>query len=151
MERARAVVSRLREATVICGLLAVCAAVASGQQLAGKGEWRSLSGDTIGGTWTASLTRTGNRVQGTLILGGSNVLSGGDVVGGIDTCSIMLGVVAAGARQAAFSGKLDGDSIKGEWSGNVLSTPAPWLIFRTASIAFVPLPCFKVNTKPSKI
>jgi hypothetical protein len=51
----------------------------------------------------------------TLEMTGSNVFSGGFVTGSIDDSGVTLGVMANGFEQATFSGKLDGESISGEW------------------------------------
>lgn len=119
---------------VALSLLALAASASPGQEtnlsqrLAGRGEWQSLSSAAIKGKWTAALVRTGDRVQGTLTLTDSNVLSGGSVTGHVDTSSIMLGVIAQGSRQATFSGKIDGDSVKGEWDldSDVLKDHGVW-------------------------
>jgi hypothetical protein len=81
------------------------------------------------GTWTTSLTRAGNSVQGTLTLTGSNVISAASVTGSIDGSSVVLGVAAEGAREATFSGTLDrGGAIKGEWEldSEVLKDHGVW-------------------------
>jgi hypothetical protein len=113
---------------VLAMLLAVglCASEAAAQQLVGKGEWRSLTGEPIKGTWTATLARDGNRVQGNLDLTGSNVFSAGAVSGEIDALGITLGVMVDGAQQATFSGKLEGDSISGEWECDAVKDHGVW-------------------------
>jgi hypothetical protein len=114
---------------VVAGLLfSLRCAVATAQQLSGSGEWESLTSGSMRGTWTASLVRAGNKVQGTVSLTGSNVISLASVTGSIDGSSVMLGVAADGARQATFSGKLQGGSIKGEWEldSDVLTDHGVW-------------------------
>ena len=98
----------------------------SAQQLTGTGEWRSLSSDAIKGTWTAALEREGREVSGTLKLTGSNVFAGGAVSGDIDTSSIVLGVMVEEAKQATFSGKLEGERISGEWESPVVGDHGVW-------------------------
>lgn len=104
----------------------VTASAGQGEQLTGEGEWQSVSGDAIRGTWTVSLIQTDDRVEGTLRLTGSNVLAGGSVAGTIDRSSIVLGVTAEGAKQATFSGLLDGKSIKGEWESEAVKDHGVW-------------------------
>lgn len=111
---------------VAIGLLLAFSASASAQELVGKGEWQSLSGPAIRGTWSATLVRKGNHVQGTLGLTGSNVFAGGDVAGDIDAFSMMLGVMLDGTRQATFGGKLDGELIKGEWESDAVNDHGVW-------------------------
>ena len=119
----------LRQVLVVAVLMfGVTCAMATAQQLSGSGEWQSLTPGSMKGTWTASLARAGNNVQGTLSLTGSNVISAASVTGSIDGSSVMLGVAADGARQATFSGKLQGGSIKGEWEldSDVLKDHGVW-------------------------
>jgi hypothetical protein len=123
MDACREWQSVLRGAVVF---LLMATAAAHGQELVGKGEWQSLSGTAIKGTWVASLTRAGDQVAGTLTLTGSNVFTGGSVLGDIDTASIMLGVMAAGAKQASFSARIDGESIKGEWECDAVKDHGVW-------------------------
>jgi hypothetical protein len=99
---------------------------AAAQQLTGTGTWQSLSSAIIKGGWTASLVRTGNHVEGTLALTGSNLLSGGAVSGDIDSSSIMLGVVSKDVRQATFSGQLVGNTVKGEWNCPAVNDHGIW-------------------------
>jgi hypothetical protein len=84
-----------------CAAAVVCFSVtgAPAQQLAGKGEWQSLSGGVIKGTWSATLLRKSSQVQGDLKLTGSNVFTGGSVSGDVDSASIMLGVVGLPGAQ----------------------------------------------------
>jgi hypothetical protein len=122
----------LRDRTVCVQVSAVFLAIAlwgapgQAQQLGGKGQWQSISGDAIRGTWTVTLTRTGSRVQGNLQLTGSNVLTGGVVTGDIDANSVVLGVMADGAREATFSAKLNGTSIAGEWQCDLVKDHGVW-------------------------
>jgi hypothetical protein len=99
---------------------------ALGEQLAGKGEWRSAKADGIRGTWTAELVRSGDEVRGQLILKGSNVFAGGEVSGSIDATSVMLGVMAEGNEVAIFTGKLDGGEVKGEWEAALVGDEGVW-------------------------
>ena len=100
-----------------------------GEELAGKGQWQSLSGASIRGTWSATLTRTGDQLQGNLQLTGSNVFTGGAVTGNIDALSVALGVVAAGSQEATFSAKLDGTSIAGEWQSDLVKDHGVCLVW----------------------
>lgn len=95
-------------------------------ELTGKGEWQSLSGKSIKGTWSVKLSQAGGSVQGNLDLTGSNVFSGGDVTGTVDASSIVLGVMVDGQKQAVFSGKLDGGSISGEWECDAIADHGVW-------------------------
>jgi len=90
-------------------------AISLAQALTGSGEWQSLSGEAIRGAWSATLTRQGDVVEGSFELTGSNVLLRGTVSGSIAGAAVMLGVARDGVKEAIFSGKLDGDSISGEW------------------------------------
>ena len=94
--------------------------------ITGKGEWQSLSGDAIKGSWAVKLTRNGNHVQGNLDLTGSNVFSGGNVSGDIDGSNVMLGVMVDGVNEAKFSGKLDNGSISGEWQSDAAQDSGVW-------------------------
>lgn len=107
-------------------LIGLFAATAPAQQLTGEGEWRSLLSAAIKGTWSATLARSGNRLEGNLDLSGSNVFSGGSVAGELDTSGITLGVMVDGAEQAAFAGKLDGESITGEWVCDAVKDHGVW-------------------------
>jgi hypothetical protein len=99
---------------------------ASAQELVGKGEWQSLSGEAIRGTWTAALVREGGEVTGTFKLTGSNVFTGGPVSGTLDASSIMLGIMVEGTKQATFGGKLDAGAIKGEWQSDGVKDHGVW-------------------------
>lgn len=111
-------------AIVIAGLL--LARPLSAEERTGKGEWQSLSSDAIRGTWTVSLTKSRTTVKGTLALTGSNVFAGGQVTGTLDASSVALGVVSERGKQASFSGKLDGDVIRGEWEAAVIGDHGVW-------------------------
>lgn len=114
--------------TITATALVLVATAAMAQQLSGTGEWQSLTSKQMKGAWTASLTRQGSTLQGTLSLSGSNVLSGGPVSGSIDSSNVVLGVETEGSRQATFSGTLQGGSISGEWDLNseVLTDHGVW-------------------------
>ncbi len=111
---------------VLQSTLAAQQIAAPQQNITAKGEWQSLTGDSIRGTWVATLTRNGGRLEGNLDLTGSNVFSGGAVSGSIDGSNVMLGVMADGANQATFSGKLQGTSISGEWHSDVVRDSGVW-------------------------
>lgn len=111
-------VGRLRAAAVAAALLtgfAPATGGAIGADLAGKGEWQSLS-SAAKGSWSVRLLRSGDEVKGTFDLDGSNVISGGTVTGALTPDGITLGVVADGDVRASFAGKLEGEAIAGEWS-----------------------------------
>lgn len=101
-------------------------ATARAEELVGSGEWQSLSSEAIRGKWSVTLTRIDSRVDGTLTLAGSNVFAGGRVAGTVDTSSIVLGVMSEGNKQASFSGKLDGETISGEWEAPVAGDHGVW-------------------------
>lgn len=106
------------------GLL--CVASAHAEQLQGKGRWESLSGDAIKGSWTVQLVRSASKLQGELELQGATLLTGGKVSGTIDDTSVVLGIVSEGMKGATFSGKLDGQSIRGEWQSDVANDHGVW-------------------------
>lgn len=96
------------------------------QTLGGSGEWQSLSGGAIKGTWSVSLNQVGQRVDGSLTLEGSNEFQGGAVVGSIEGGKIVLGVLSQGAKQASFSGAIEGETVKGEWECEMLNDRGVW-------------------------
>lgn len=106
-------------------LPAACDSVAA-VDLGGTGEWQSLAGDAMRGTWSVELRRSGSQVAGTISLSGSNVFRGGTVNGTIDGQAVVLGVMAEGGAQATFSGKLTGDSISGEWECPAVKDNGVW-------------------------
>jgi len=85
-----------------------------------------LEGDSIRGTWKVGLARTGDKLSGTIAFTGSNVFSEAQVVGTITSSSVTLGVVANGQKQIDFVGSLDGESIRGEWTSDVLGDHGVW-------------------------
>ncbi len=119
-------VNRLIMTLLVLMLLALAALPALAEQLNGGGEWASLSGDSIKGTWSVSLTRDGDRVTGTLALTGSDVFRDAAVTGTIDRSSIMLGVMSQADQRATFSGKLDGNSVSGEWESDAVNDHGVW-------------------------
>lgn len=96
------------------------------QELIGDGEWQSLAGDAMRGTWSVDLRRSSSRVDGTINLSGSNVFTGGTVSGTIDGQDVVLGVMAEGVAQATFTGKLTGKSISGEWKCPAVKDEGVW-------------------------
>jgi hypothetical protein len=113
--------------SMVSGILLAVAASASGQQLMGRGQWQSLSGgEHVQGTWSVQLDRSGTRVEGTMALTGSNVLTGGSVHGTIDGQSVILGVSSDGVAAATFSGRLSGEAISGEWECAVVKDEGVW-------------------------
>lgn len=117
----------MRRAIVILGMLVMASIVwAADRKLSGSGEWQSLNGEAIRGKWTVTLSQSGDRLDGELTLSGSNVFSGGAVAGTIDGSSIMLGVLAEGNKVASFSGKLDGETISGEWEAGLIKDHGVW-------------------------
>ena len=102
------------------------AGVGQEQELAGEGEWHSLSSELIGGTWKADFTRSGEVVRGTLELTGSNVLSRMDVSGTIDASKIVVGTSREKGRDASFAAKLSDDKIDGEWECPSLNDHGVW-------------------------
>jgi len=101
-------------------------AFAQAEDLHLKGNWESLSGDFIRGTWEASLVRSAGELSGAFRLTGSNVLLEGQISGTVDSSSIVIGVTADGVRQASFAGRLDGDSVSGEWEFIELEDRGVW-------------------------
>lgn len=101
-------------------------APASAEQLVGQGEWQSLSGEGIRGTWSVELTSAGERVEGTIKMTGSNVFTTSAVSGSIDGQKIVLGLMSEGTKQATFAGKLVDGSISGEWQCPGISDEGIW-------------------------
>jgi hypothetical protein len=110
---------------VVVGL-AFLATPAVAEVLSAQGEWHSVSSDLLGGTWTATLTRDGSHLQGTLQLNGSNVFTGGDVTGDISASSIVLGIMGDAVQKATFSAQLVGDSLQGEWECDAVHDSGVW-------------------------
>jgi len=100
--------------------------VAMAQQIVGRGDWQSLGGETIHGTWKVMLQRSGAHVDGTMELTGSNMLSTGSASGTIDGQNVVLGVSWNGVAAASFSGQLTGDSISGEWDCAAVKDQGVW-------------------------
>jgi hypothetical protein len=95
--------------------------------LSGGGEWRSLRGESIRGTWSASLVRSGDGLRGTFDLDGSNVFRRGEVEGSISGEDVVLGIVAEGQEVASFTGRLgEGGTVSGEWECEALGDSGVW-------------------------
>jgi hypothetical protein len=99
---------------------------ATAQDLVGEGKWYSRSGQTMGGTWTAALKQAGTEISGEIELTGSTLFGASSVTGMIDGKAIALGVMSEGAQQVTFSGKLDGQSVTGEWSFPAMNDRGVW-------------------------
>ena len=96
------------------------------QQIYGQGKWESLSSTAIGGTWEGSFVQTGDHLEGTFVLKGSNVLSGGEVAGYITGSQIALEMAGGQKSAAEFSGKMTGDNLAGEWSSEIAGDHGIW-------------------------
>jgi len=116
----------MRTTMAVLGVLLLARAAGGEAALSGSGEWQSLKSESIGGKWTVSLTQTGERVDGELTLSGSNVFTGGKVSGTIDGASIVLGVMTEAGKSAAFTGKLDGATLRGEWEAALVEDHGVW-------------------------
>jgi hypothetical protein len=103
----------------------LCLPVA-GEEFSGQGKWQSQSGETMAGTWSALLHRSGADVEGTIELTGSSVLSTAAVSGTIENGQIALDIFSEGVRQATFSGKIDGESISGKWEYPAINDQGMW-------------------------
>lgn len=99
---------------------------ATADDLTGQGEWQSLSGEAIHGTWSVNLRRTAGRLEGTMTMTGSPSLRVVTVTGTIDGQQIVMGAAEDGASKATFSGRLVGESISGEWTFALLSDEGVW-------------------------
>jgi len=110
----------------VAALVGSMSGAAGAADLTGRGEWRSLSGEGIGGTWTVALTRSGESVEGELTLEGSNVFRGGTVRGTVDGTDIVLGVLSEQGKTASFAGQLDGGEVKGEWTAALVDDHGVW-------------------------
>jgi hypothetical protein len=111
--------------SVVLVLIGLCS-VASAADLKGEGEWQSLSGDSIKGSWTIFLEHSGGIVKGRLELKGSNAFNGGEVSGTMDEDGIVLGLMAEASKHATFQGKLDGISVSGEWQSEAVQDHGVW-------------------------
>jgi hypothetical protein len=112
--------------TILCVAPSLAWNTAWGQPLAGKGDWQSLNGEAIRGTWSVDLIREGTDVSGSIALTGSTLFVGGTVSGSIDGHNVVLGVMAEGVKQATFTGKLDGEDIAGEWECPAIKDEGIW-------------------------
>jgi hypothetical protein len=112
--------------TMMLAFLGALASASQAQQLVGQGEWRSLSGESLAGKWSVTLQRAGDRLDGSIGMTGSNLLSSAQVNGTIDGQHVMLGVMSDGAVLATFSGKLSGESVSGEWQSPVVKDEGVW-------------------------
>jgi hypothetical protein len=97
------------------------------QGLAGQGRWQSLSGATMGGTWTADLTQSGTELSGSIALTGTTLFrDSGSVSGTVDGEYVLLALMSEGAEQVTFRGKRDGESVTGEWSFPAMNDRGTW-------------------------
>lgn len=115
----------LLSAMALLSAYRVCDSAAA-QELGGQGEWRSLSGEGIRGTWGVDLSQSGTDLHGAIKLTGSTLFTDGLVTGSIDGEQVVLGVMADGLEQATFSGKLTGESISGEWRCPSIKDEGVW-------------------------
>lgn len=100
--------------------------LAGAGQLVGKGEWQSLSGEGMRGTWSVELSSAGERVEGTIKMTGSNLFTTSAVSGSISGEQIVLGLMSEGTKQATFAGKLVDGSISGEWHCPAIADEGVW-------------------------
>ncbi len=107
-------------------IAASIAGVAAADELFGKGDWQSLSGESIRGTWSTKLTRKGDGLTGTFSLQGSNTFRGGQVEGTFNGSQIVLGVVTEAGKVASFSGKVEDGAVKGEWESSAVNDSGVW-------------------------
>jgi hypothetical protein len=117
---------RFSALSLFCFLLSAFPHTADAQGFVGNGDWQSLKGEAIRGTWSVDLARTGTDLDGNIALTGSTLFLGGVVTGTIDAEQIVLGIMAEGVKQAAFRGRLDGDSISGEWECPAIKDEGVW-------------------------
>ena len=94
--------------------------------MTGQGEWYSLKGDAIKGSWRAALIRDGDKLGGTFDIKGSNVLAGGTVTGSVNGASVMFGLAEDGPSPVVFSGKIDKGAVSGEWEYPPLQDHGVW-------------------------
>lgn len=118
--------ARSSRAVLALFVLAFWGSMAVAGELTGKGEWQSFSSELIRGTWSATLTRVDDRVEGRIEIRGSNVFGGGQVSGEMRPTQVVLGVMAAGSKQALFSGKLTGTTVEGEWTADAIGDSGMW-------------------------
>jgi len=111
---------------LVCFLISGLQSTAFAEGFVGKGEWQSLNGEAIRGTWSVDLARTGGDLLGSITLTGSTLFFGGTVDGTIDGENIVLGVMAEGVKQATFTGKLAGEAISGEWICPAIKDHGVW-------------------------
>ena len=112
--------------TIVIGLASFLPPTGSAESLTGAGEWQSLRGDAIKGTWSATLTRDGEALSGTFDLKGSNVLDGGAVTGSMDSSRVVLGLAEDSPSRITFTGKVEGDAVSGEWEYPFLGDHGVW-------------------------
>jgi hypothetical protein len=121
------IVTAVRACLVVLMLLVAIARTGSAADLVtGNGEWESRSGAAMRGTWSISLSQTGDSVRGTLSLTGSLLFSGAEVAGSIEGQEIVFGTVTDGENQLVFNGTLSDGSVTGEWSCATISDSGTW-------------------------
>jgi hypothetical protein len=95
--------------------------------LRGHGEWKSNTDSAaIRGTWSVTLSRTENVVEGTMTLTGSNVLGKGKVTGTISGNQIVLGVVSKSDTEIEFMGELRDGRVSGSWQLPAVNDGGTW-------------------------
>ena len=78
------------------------------EELIGQGEWQSRLGGAMRGTWTATLERSGETLEGNIVLTGSPLFNGGVVTGTIEGDQVLLGVLTEGELRVTML--VDGDA-----------------------------------------
>lgn len=120
---------KMKSRAVLCFCIAILLSgtAAKGADMSGSGLWRSQGADSIRGTWSATLNRTGDVVRGTFEINGSNVFRRGAVEGTISSGQVVIGIVAEGERVASFTGTLSEDgAVTGEWESEALADGGVW-------------------------
>ena len=107
-------------------MLLFLSGISYAEGLTGRGDWRSVSSDSIRGTWSVDLTRSGSGVVGTMDLTGSNALRTCTITGNVAGNDIILGLVTGGSTVATFTGKLVEGAVSGEWEAPTLRDEGVW-------------------------
>lgn len=78
------------------------------------------------GTWSISLSQSGESVRGTLSLSGSLLFSGAEVIGSIEGQEVMFGTVTDGENDLIFNGTVVEGRVTGDWSCATISDSGTW-------------------------
>lgn len=117
---------RERCLSLLFAALVMASGEAMARDLIGAGEWQSVNGESMRGSWNLELTQSGEAIRGVLNLRGSNIVQSAQVLGTISEDQIAIGTVKDGESAISFTGKRSGTSIEGEWSFTTLGDNGVW-------------------------